>query len=171
MIKDIGHYYIWANDKFRKVIAELTPEEFNHLNKVDRSIKELIIHMIAMFDACYVDDKDQIDVYLKVYEDLRTKNKDEILETWKNSDINFAKAVEEHYGEEFGGGPIDYGVTMTMPGLEKLVAYTDHSTFHRGQLLSALRLLGKQGISSDYYYYICEKNNTKYTLVDTRQLR
>jgi uncharacterized damage-inducible protein DinB len=128
--------------------------------------------MIAMFAGCYVeDDNDQIPNYIKVYEDLKTKNKDEILEVWKKSDENFAKAVEEHYGEEFGGMPLDFGVTITVPGLEKLVIYTDHATFHRGQLLSALKLLGKEGISSDYFYYVCEKNNKKYTLVDTRVWR
>lgn len=164
VIRDLGQYLIWAHDRFRKVIAELTPEEFNKIDKVDRSVKELLIHMISMTDSCYAEN--QIPVYTKVNEDLSKKSKNEILEYWKKSDEDFAKAVEENYTEEFGIMPVGPDDSVKVTALEKLIVYTDHGTFHRGQLLSALKHLGKKGISSDYFYYLCEKHNKKFELYD-----
>ena len=161
---NIGQYYIWAHDRFRKAIADLTPEEFNQLDKVDRSIKELIIHIMSITATCYVEN--QIPLYVKLNEDLSKMNKDEILESWKKIDEDFDKAVEENFTKEFGIMPVGPDDSVKVLTMEKLLSYTDHSTFHRGQLLSALKLLGKKGVNSDYYYYICEKYNKEYELYD-----
>ena len=61
--------------------------------------------------------------------------------------------------------PVTFSISkdekITVNALENLLMYTDHSTFHRGQLLSAIKYLGKKGISSDYYYYLVDKNSKK----------
>lgn len=164
MIRDLGHYLIWAHDQYRTTIAELTTEEFKKIDEVGRSIKELLIHMISMTDSCYADDDSEkkIAEYYNVNKDLSNKTKDEILEYWKKSDENFAKAVEDKSTEEFGIMPVGPNDSVKVTALEKLIVYVDHGTFHRGQLLSALKLLGKKGVSSDYFYYLCDKHNKKY---------
>ena len=159
MITDLGNYYIWAHDKFRETIANLTDEEFNQVDdKVGRSVRDLVVHMIASIEECYTEAENQYEVYLKIPEELKTKSKDDILEFWKTSDENFAKAVEKNANQEFGIMPVGPAKRITVNGLVKLLCWTDHSTFHRGQLLSAIKHLGKKGISSDYYFYILEKN-------------
>jgi uncharacterized damage-inducible protein DinB len=159
---NLGHYLIWAHDRYRKAIAELTTEEFNRIDKVDRSVKELLVHMISMTESCYAED--QIPVYIKANEDLSKMNQDEILEFWKKSDDDFAKAVEENAIKEFGIMPVGPDDSVKVTALQKLIVYVDHGSFHRGQLLSALKQLGKEGVSSDYFYYLCEKNNKKFEL-------
>jgi uncharacterized damage-inducible protein DinB len=157
MINDLGHYYVWANNKFREALAKLSEDEFNLVDeKVGRSIKELAIHSITTNEMYYK----PVDEVKKLDEELKTKSKDEILEFWSKSDEDFAKVVE-NMKEEPVTFPISENEKITVNALENLLMYTDHSTFHRGQLLSAIKYLGQEGISSDYYYYLVERNSKK----------
>lgn len=160
MIRDLGDYYIWAHNKFREVIKNLTHEEFTQVeDKVGRSIKDLVIHMIVMTESCY--SNKPMDAYVKLMEELKTKSKDDIIKFWKTSDENFADVVDKITED-----PVIFLIwhtdeKMTITAMENLLMFTDHSTYHRGQLMSALKYLGKEGISSDYYYYLVEKNSKK----------
>jgi uncharacterized damage-inducible protein DinB len=51
------------------------------------------------------------------------------------------------------------GETWTYPIGELLVHIVNHSTYHRGQVITMLRQLGKQGISTDYLVFLDEKRN------------
>lgn len=157
MMKDLGYYYVWANDKYREAITLLSEEEFILAEeKIARSIKDLVIHIITTNEMYYkpVDDVRQL------AEDLQSYKKDEIIKFWKKSDYDFAHVVENMKEE-----PVTFSIgkdeKITVDALENLLIYTDHSTFHRGQLLSAIKYLGNKGISSDYYYYIVEKYSKK----------
>ncbi len=157
MIKDLGYYYVWANNKYREAITQLTDEEFNQVDeKVARSIKELVIHIITTNEMYHK----PVDDIRKLGEELKNKSKDEIIKLWKKSDDDFAHVVKNMKEE-----PVTFSISkdekITITAVENLLMYSDHSTFHRGQLLSAIKYLGKKGISSDYYYYIVEKYKKK----------
>jgi uncharacterized damage-inducible protein DinB len=158
MLKDLGNYYVWANNKFREVINNLTQEEFIQVDeKIGRSIKELLLHVIPMYEVVFCDNP--LDVYMKTHEELMTLSKDEFIKFWKKSDEKFANAVEKMVED-----PVFFSIwhtdkKMTINALENLLAYTDHSSYHRGQLMSILKYLGKEGINSDYYYYLVEKHS------------
>ena len=117
MIKDLGNYYIWANNKYRETIANLTEEEFNQVDeKVGRSIKELVIHQTAT-NEMYYKPHDEV---RKLDEELNTKSKDEILEFWEKSDIEFAKVVE-NMKEEPVTFPVGEDKKITVTALENLM--------------------------------------------------
>ena len=157
MIKDLGYYYVWANNKYREAITLLSEEEFNHVDeKIARSIKELVVHIITTNEMYYK----PLDDVRQLSEELKNYTKDDIVKFWKKSDEDFARVVENMKEE-----PVTFSISkdekITVNAFENLLMYSDHSTFHRGQLLSAIKYLGKKGISSDYYYYIVEKYGKK----------
>ena len=42
-----------------------------------------------------------------------------------------------------------------------LTQYVVHTAYHRGQIMSALRIMGKEGVGTDYLFYLSHLKNTK----------
>ena len=54
---------------------------------------------------------------------------------------------------------MDNGSERKIEGQNFLLVYTDHSTYHRGQLVTTYKLItGKQSVSTDFYSYLTKKN-------------
>lgn len=149
----IGHYYTWANDKFRKELGELEEEQFTEKDEdMARSMKDLVIHQIITNEYLMVSPAE----VSKLIKNLEFQNKMDIINFWKDSDERFAIKVNG----EFKGivdMPVSEDKTINIGKDEMLFAYTDHSTFHRGQMLSLLKKYTHKGISTDFYSYLMVK--------------
>ncbi len=51
------------------------------------------------------------------------------------------------------------GSQRKIEGTDYLLSYTDHSSYHRGQIITTFKIItGKEGISTDFYYFLKETN-------------
>ncbi len=155
MIEELGSYYIWAHDRYRKAMSDLSDEEFERVDeKVGKSVRQLVTHMIMITAYSYMDE----DSVLELSERIVGSDKDSLLSLWKEVDLQMADALKSV-------NPTMTRVIQTPSGDEQaevpenlyFLSFTDHNTFHRGQLLSMLKSLGRPGISSDFFYYLFER--------------
>ncbi len=147
----IGHYYTWANDKFRAVFKDFTDEEFdNENNSIKKSIRELVIHQITTNEFLLIKEVKEL------VSKLREMDRGKLIEFWKKSDMRFADKINKNY-EGTTELSISDDKNIKIGKDELYFAYTDHSTFHRGQMLSLIREYGKDGINTDFYSYMLVK--------------
>ena len=141
-----------------KSISTLSEDEFNQVDeKVGRSMKELVLHQL-MTNMMYYTPIEQHKELKAIHEKMKELSKDEILKEWRESDLEMAEKIENASDEDVTI-PISESKSITISSEKNTLFYTDHSTFHRGQMLSSLKHLGRDGISSDYFYYVVEKNS------------
>lgn len=50
--------------------------------------------------------------------------------------------------------PVSEEKKITISREELIFTYTDHSTYHRGQILNLLREYGLEGINTDFFSYL-----------------
>lgn len=149
----IGHYYTWANDKFRKELEKLTEEQFIAKDEyMGRSMKDLVIHQITT-NEYLVESPAEVSELMKK---LESQNKMEIIKFWKDSDERFAVKINGDF-KGMVDMPLSKDKTINICKDEMLFAYTDHSTFHRGQMLSLLKKYTHKGINTDFYSYLMIK--------------
>lgn len=151
----IGHYYTWANNKCCDKLFELSDEKFDtSSNSIKRSMRELVTHLIIS-SISYTSSYDDI-IAQKLEENLKFKTKEELLEFWKKNDVEFAEKIHSNNTGMFEM-PVSETKKAKTSREELIFTYTDHSTFHRGQILSLLREYGLEGINTDYYSYLLAK--------------
>lgn len=156
-LEKIAQYQIWANDKVRGIIRILKEEEFAKEN-----IQDLCIHTIVAIEYNLETKvhKRNVDVE-EMYEKLYELSKDEILRRWKETDdrlLEYIKNINEEKIEFPNFIKGEGEVYMTQEDF--YFQYLSHTIYHRGQLMTALKKLGKEGKTTDYLMYLFEMNNT-----------
>ncbi len=158
-LSNYANYHVWAGDKVRALIEQLSEEEF-FKNLGDyfshNSIHELCLHSLAACEFCLalVDETDP-DIFSARYGDLKKLSKKELLEEWKQTDYNYSQLLQ---GEVEGKilVPPFLGKSFKISKLDFLLQYITHSTYHRGQIIIALKKLGKQVVGTDYLFFLNE---------------
>ncbi|MFV2016074.1 MAG: hypothetical protein ACC656_11635, partial [Candidatus Heimdallarchaeota archaeon] len=89
--------------------------------------------------------------------------KDELLKLWKNLVSNFVEFILTKNTEEKMSMRISKDDSIDVEFDEYFFAYTDHSTYHRGQLIDHYKFAtgNEKAISSDHYDYLVEKYSKK----------
>lgn len=153
---DLAKYHRWANERTRSILMGLTGEEFTRdLIPPLGSIQNHVFHsMIAIYYKIHhrigIDEKD----YHQITENWDKLSIDELMDEWRKVDeslILFAgnPSIEvSKVPNYFGKGEI----TIDHAGF--FYQYLLHSTYHRGQIMSALRMMGKEGIGTDFLLYL-----------------
>jgi len=156
-LEKIAQYQIWANDEIREIIVSLTEEEFEK-----ESIQDLCVHTIMAIEYNLETKvhKKSVDVE-EMYEKLYRLSKGKILKKWKKTDerlLEHIKNINEEKIEfpNFIKGEGDVYMTQE----DFYFQYLSHTTYHRGQLMTALKKLGKEGKTTDYLIYLFEVNYT-----------
>ena len=155
MIEELGSYYIWAHDRYRKVMSDLSDEEFERVDqKVGKSVRQLVTHMILITAYSYMDE----DSVVELSERVAGSDKDSLLLLWKEVDLQMADTLKSVSTERTRVIQTPTGDKQAeVPEDLYFLSFTDHNTFHRGQLLSMLKSLGRPGVSSDLFYYCFER--------------
>lgn len=149
-LTNLAHYYEWADSLFIDACRELSEEEFSrNFELIGRSIKELAVHMAVTYQFLI----DPSQSYQDLLATVAAYSQQQLLDYWKSTVSQFSAATAKLDLPDYKF-PTSETETITVSKLDYVLAYTDHSTFHRGQLLTMYKLLGKPGINSDYYTYV-----------------
>ncbi len=152
----LAKYNIWANDKTRNLLRELTEEEFNRaVLPPYGSIRSLVAHIVLAIEINFVlrvdggtmDGNDR-------WESLCRLPMGELLDLWRGMDLRLIGFSSTHmdldavFPNFLGEGEIQVGHD------DYFTQYLIHTVHHRAQVMSALRLMGKEAIGTDYLFYL-----------------
>lgn len=156
-LSNYSNYLLWAGDRIRSLVSKLTEEElereldyFSH-----NSIREICFHIIVAQEYCLaVVNNTYPKGFREKIDNIKKLGKNEFLEEWQKSDENLAKEFQTELDSEltFTFGEEKFKVAK----YDYLLQYPSHTIFHRGQLIIALKKIGKEVIGTDYLFYLME---------------
>ena len=150
LLTRLGSYQIWANDKYRKIISRISVEEWEtDLGDPLNSIKEICTHIILAVERCLTIINQERDLKEEDVIPIFDLSKDELIEKWVKNDNELNKLLNAKIV-----GKVVFGKFSFMDKEDFLFQYINHSTYHRGQLVFALRLLRKDATNTDYLFYL-----------------
>ncbi len=153
-------YIYWARDRVLAASAVLTPEEFTRdLGVSHRSFHETCVHMFGSER-----------LWLTRWQGKSPTGRDNpadyptieaVVARWRQTEGETrAHLAAMHPGDEAKN--ITYttldGALVTYPFWQTALQVTNHSSYHRGQLVAMLRQLGKKGVGTDLIMYFKERN-------------
>ena len=156
LLARLGNYQIWANDKYRAIISRISVEEWEtDLGDPIKSLKEICTHIVLAVERCLTIINQERDLKEEDVIPIFELSKDELLERWKKNDHALNTLLET---KTEGKVPVEKFNFMDTDDF--LFQYINHSTYHRGQLVFALRLLGKDATNTDYLFYLHHLHGT-----------
>ncbi|MHA2105756.1 MAG: DinB family protein [Candidatus Hodarchaeales archaeon] len=155
-LREIGQYYIWADKKIRDLINDLSEEEFSKvIDNTGRSIKDLVEHMISTYETFDVPFNPE--EFEEKFDTLSELSKKELLDYWIKAVSDFTSKVENS-SKDKADFVVGENKNVSIPYEEYLLSYTDHNSYHRGQLVTFYKVLtGKEAVNTDYYLFLMEK--------------
>lgn len=152
----LANYHLWANDRVRVILSKLTEEEYGKdLIPPYNSLKGLIIHSILAVEFNLenrVKGKD-VDPYA-IGTKIADMSIDEACDHWRTVDQSLVNFATSHldliatFPNFLGEGE------MNVNHGDFFMQYIIHTAYHRSQIMSAMRMLGKEGIGTDYLFYL-----------------
>ena len=151
-LSDIGKHCIWADRELATLFSSVTKKQFNEVpESTGRSLCDLVVHLLAGYEMVLGGD------YMNVMNTYGQKEQSELLEIWKNAVEKFITAIESDPSKSFTI-TMDDGSKQEVTGQNYLLAYTDHSTYHRGQMVTTFKVItGQEAVSTDFYTYLTKK--------------
>ncbi|MHA2046373.1 MAG: DinB family protein [Candidatus Thorarchaeota archaeon] len=145
LLEKLANYLTWANATIWKVVENLSDEEFNRtLFETGGSIHNRYIHLAQdtweWFHDWHSEESEEPDF-------LKMKRKEIyqfiIVYTRKWISLIEKRTVNEYRDERAGK-------VLTLQFDEMFFHMVNHFTYHRGQIVMALKLLGKEVSMTDY---------------------
>lgn len=166
-IRSLGSFYVWADKRIIKMLRHIPEEKFSYrLQATNRSLKDLSKHMIGSYEQFILFHLKNKHIGMKELEDLmnsyNSKAKEELLNYWHEIVVKFSHVLKEVEIDAVVEVPSGKQSLVKVPYEEVIFSYTDHSTYHRGQLITTLKVLTGQEVSNtDYYtYLVTQKKDT-----------
>ena len=150
---DLGKHCIWADKEVSKLLSTVPKSDFTKVPEhTGRSLQDLVAHILAGYEMVLGGNyKDATDKYGAM------KQKD-LLTAWNTLVEKFIEAIESDPKKSYMLKMED-GTERKIEGQNYLLSYTDHSTYHRGQIITTFKVVtGKEAISTDFYTYLTKKN-------------
>lgn len=159
-LEKLARYQIWADDTARRLLADLTDEEFDReVLPPFGSIRNLAVHIVLAMEfnieARFL--KREIDPY-KLGEELHAMPRDLLLERWRETDEKLLEIVAAETGEEYAFPSFLGEGEMSVDHTDFSLQYLLHTAHHRAQIMSALRSMGKEAETTDYLFYLSHLN-------------
>ena len=152
----LADYHLWANDRVRTIIKKLTPEEYmKEVIPPFNSIQRLVLHTILAIEYNLKSKVKGVECDPYELDDkISGMNIDEVCGYWRKIDEELAEFASTYLGLQatfpnfLGDGEI------VVDHDDYFLQYLLHSIYHRSQIMSAFRILGKEGIGTDYLFYL-----------------
>ncbi len=146
---ELADYNIWANDKLTDWLSQISLEQFEQpLVGSFKNIHETTLHIVSAEQIWYQRLQNVTPEWLA---SNFQGDKYMMLEIWKRKSSNLKQYIvdssEEELMEKFAFSTRD-GTPFYMERYKALAHVFNHSTFHRGQLITLLRQVGFTGIST-----------------------
>lgn len=155
-LEKLADYHIWANDRAREIISDLSPEEFTReVVPPFGSVKRLCIHMVMAIEFTLRKrvQGEEVDPY-EMDEELDAMSIDDLMGRWREADLmlkDYALGYSDHvavFPNFLGEGE------MQVRHDDYFTQYLIHTAYHRAQVMSAMRALGREGVGTDYLFYL-----------------
>ena len=146
---ELADYNIWANNKLTDWLSQISVEQFEQpLVGSFKNIHETTLHIVAAEQIWHQRLVNNVSEWLGITFEGDCAM---MLETWKRTSIDLKTYIldlpEEKLIENFAFNTRD-GVPYYMERYKALAHNFNHSTFHRGQLITLLRQVGFTGVGS-----------------------
>ena len=153
---ELAKYHRWANDRTRSILSGLSMEEFTRdLVPPLGSIQDHVFHtMIAVCSNIHqrvmMDGQDDCEIM----DGWGALSVEELMDEWRRVDESLIWFAENP-DVEIARFPNFLGEgEMTVDHTGFFFQYLLHSTYHRSQIMSALRMMDKKGIGTDFLFYL-----------------
>jgi uncharacterized damage-inducible protein DinB len=155
-LSKLAEYNIWANDKARNLLRGLTEDEFSReVLPPYGNIRSLVAHIVMAIEINFVlrVDSGTIDTD-DLWKSLWRLPMGELLDHWREMDLRLVRFASTHmdldavFPNFLGDGEIRVGHD------DYFTQYLIHTVHHRAQVMSVLRLIGKEAIGTDYLFYL-----------------
>jgi uncharacterized damage-inducible protein DinB len=158
-MRDLFAFNVWANHRVLDAVAALTVEQFTQpMGSSYGSVRDTLTHICGVewlwlerlqgrSPAAIPDAKEYADVA-----SLRTR--------WAELDKHWLEYVsrldEAELGEEVDYKTLSFGASRD-PRWQMMQHTVNHSTYHRGQVITMLRQLGAKGVGTDLIVFYRER--------------
>lgn len=151
----LGKYYEWADSRIISLLDAVDEELFvKILDGTQKSLRDLVEHLVVYYE--YFLYKETKVSFRKLLEKLKKMKKKELLSHWKNVMKEFSEAVQNSR-EDFVDIPLPKGGTVKISREKYLLCYSDHATYHRGQLITTYKAITKKNaVATDYYDFLID---------------
>ncbi len=159
---ELSEYHIWANNTVCIWLDKISDEQLTeHITSSFKSIYETTLH-IAAAEKLWVE-------RLKKYSKFETLvqtfhgSKSDLIKIWKEISVSLKKFIEDMPGDLLEQKLLFKnikGIEHNLPYYQLLAHVINHSTYHRGQLVTMLRQVGFTDMTSiDMTTYFRIKND------------
>lgn len=146
LLERMSKYIRWADSKIWDIVASLNENEYSRdLGENIGSIKRRYIHLAEDYREWYYDWIGQ-DPGEKP--DFITMKRDELFKSIQQYTKKFIEMIENRAIESIKINVTRKEITLTFD--EIFFHLVNHATYHRGQIVMALRILGKEVQMTDY---------------------
>jgi len=141
----LADYLIWANDEIWEIVETLSDNEFSwNPPKTDHSIQSKYIHLAQDTWEWYHDWHGES----PEEPDFQSMTRTELYEFIKSYTVKWVSMINERTINEFDDERA--GKVLTLKFDEMFFHMVNHFTYHRGQIVMSLKLLGKEVPMTDY---------------------
>ena len=148
--KELAEYNLWANTTVCNWIEQITDEQWNHeMVSSFTSIRQTVLHIISA-EKAWVERFEGNDNIVWLQSEYNG-TKEEHLALWKTTSSNL-KTFIDGFEEEKLLSNLNFkrlnGASYSMPFYQLFAHVVNHGTYHRGQLVTMLRQVGFEQITS-----------------------
>jgi uncharacterized damage-inducible protein DinB len=146
LLDHIPKYWQWADNSAWDFVKNLSEEEFNqNFGEFGHSLRTRYIHLAEDSWEWYAD---WTGTEITEEPDFDTMSREELYHFISEYNKKWEKLLETDKNKIIRVGRGDTMVTITLPQI--LFHMNNHATYHRGQIMMSLRLLGKDTRMTDY---------------------
>ena len=158
-LKRIAEYMVWADDEARGLLGGLTEEEFSReVLPPFGSIRSLCAHITLAIEFNLRRHVDGEEFDPEEYgEEIYAAPKGDLLEMWRGADLRLLEYAGTRTEETYVFRNFLREGEITLDQDDYLSQYLLHTQHHRAQIMSALRVMGKEAVTTDYLFYLSDK--------------
>ena len=157
-LQRLAEYQIWADDQARRLLLDLTEEEFSKdVLPPFGSIRNLCAHITLAieFNLKLQVYKEEFDLE-ECREEIYKAPKERLLEMWRQADLRLLEYSESRTDETYVFRNFLEEGQITLDQDDYISQYLLHTQHHRAQIMSALRVMGKEAVTTDYLFYLSD---------------
>lgn len=144
---DLLNYHSWADKMIVGCLKQVSDDDFTSSSKDVRSIRELVNHYISGYDYLGYS-SDQL---AEREEKLSAMNPEEVLKEISKSHQKFREKALKF--DQVMTMKVGNNIPVKLDKDNYLLVFLDHMTYHRGQIIHAVKSRGYKGVNTDYYDY------------------
>jgi len=154
-LQNYADFFVWADEKIRSEVIKISDEKYTKIiDGTKRSIRDLVLHVIGMYDFFFAFQTGLS--YDQAIEAAGKLSRNELMDYWREITAKFSLAIKSNERTTFNL-PVGPEKLASIDALDWFLLFTDHSSYHRGQLMTFLKISGSEGVASDYLKFTFEK--------------